>query len=422
MPNIWTMTLLKAAEKTKPLLVKLLPVTLLRNIKKNMINFEMERLAVERQSFLRESYPDGINLIGYIQGEIGLGQSCRLVAQALESSEIPYTIYNYNQVSAMRFNDNTWMHKVTNKTLYNINIIHINPYEMPLAFIRLGEEVWEKRYNIGFWLWELEDFPQEWENAFQLVDEIWTPSDFASKSIQKSTDKPVRIIPYALTTPDCGGYTRKDFALPDDIVLYLCMYDCNSTMERKNPLGAIKAYKEAFSKSNMKVGLVVKVNNPQHQDINRLAKELDGYPNTFILQDVMGKQQVNALIACVDVYISLHRAEGFGLVMAEAMLLGTPVIATNWSSNTEFMDNDVAMMVDYDFEILASDCGPYKKGNRWAAPNIGQASDYIKMLVDENLRKELALKAKKYIQEKFSPQKSAEMVKARMSEILGENK
>ena len=411
------------AGRLKPVLVKLVPIELLRRVKKHIINFKMDRLdsEVNIQEFSRKANPDGINLIGYIQGEIGLGQSCRLIAQTLKNLEndgIPFTIYNYEQVSAIRSNDSSWAHKITNNVPYNINIIHINPYELPLAFIRMGNQIWDKRYNIAFWLWELEVFPKEWEGAFRLVDEIWTPSEFASQSIRKSTDKPVYTVPYALFVPDCGEYKRESFNLPEDKILFLCVYDCNSTMERKNPIGVIRAYKKAFPKEAEHVGLVIKMNNQQQQDIRRIKKELNGYRNVYLITNVLDKVKVNALIACVDVYVSLHRAEGFGLVPTEAMLLGTPVIATNWSANTEFMNGEVACMVNYKFIEIDEDYGPYTVGNRWAEPDLNQAAEFmLKLCKDEEFRIEISKKAKVHIKNQFAPDRTARLIKRRIKEI-----
>jgi len=402
----------------KPVLVKILPIHFLRQVKKNIINYAMAKLSVNFLPFSRAANPDGINLIGYIRGEIGLGQSCRLVAGSLQSANIDFTVFNYEQISAMRFNDHSWEHKITNTTPYNINLFHINPYEMPLAFFRIGRNIWDKRYNIAFWLWELEQFPPEWENAFGLVDEIWAPSEFTAESIQKATGKPVHVVPYALTTPDCRGYNRTHFYLPENRFLFLCMYDCNSTMERKNPMGAIEAYKRAFSENDTGIGLVIKVNNSQQRDIQVITESLAGYPYIYIITDVLDRQEVNALIACVDVYISLHRAEGFGLVPAEAMLLGTPVIATNWSSNVEFMDSGVACMVEYTFTTIERDCGPYKTGNRWAEPDINQAAKFMRRLCeDKAFRVNMANKAKVHIQNKFSPERTGKLIISRVAEI-----
>jgi len=411
----------QVTEKIKPFLIKIIPISLLRSIKKSLVNSSMKKLAKKSPpvSFNRQQNQDGVNLIGYIQGEIGLGQSCRLVAKGLEVAEVNFTIYNYNQISAVRMNDNSWVSKITNTTPFNINIIHINPYELPLAYMRLGRQVWDSRYNIVYWLWELEVFPKEWENALFLADEIWTPSEFASESIRKITDKPVYTIPYALDKPKTGAFTRKHFNLPENMTLIMCMYDCNSTMERKNPMGALDAYKIAFQENNENnVGLVIKMNNPEQKDIDEIKMKLKGLSNIFFLTGVYEKEKVNSLISIVDIYISLHRAEGFGLVPAEAMKLGTPVIATNWSSNTEFMNSEVACMVDYELVNITKTYGPYKPGNRWAEPDLNQAAIYMKELVQcEEKRKEIAEKAKLFIDKHLAPEKAANQIKNRINEI-----
>lgn len=412
--------ILNITDKFKPFLIKLLPVTFLRRIKKGMVNSSMDIFSKTEEflPFSRSAYPDGINLIGFIRGEIGLGHSCRLVAAELETAGIDFAIYNYEQAATMRYNDHSWDRKITNATPYNINIVHINPQELPLAFLHIDRKTWDKRYNIAFWLWELENFPAEWKNALKLVDEVWTPSEFSSESIRKATDKPVRTIPYALATPDCGGLSREHFHLPDDKFLFLCMYDCNSTIERKNPLGTISAYRLAFSPDDQDVGLVIKINNPQKDDIRIIQKELTGYGGIYIISDVLEKTQVNALIACADVYISLHRSEGFGLVPAEAMFLGTPVIATNWSSNTEFMNNDVACMVDYRFVTIEKDAGPYLAGNRWADPDIRQAAGFMRTLFEgREYGQDLARKARTFIEDKLSPERAAALIRNRISNI-----
>jgi len=192
-------------------------------------------------------------------------------------------------------------------------------------------------------------------------------------------------------------------------------------MSRKNPQGVINAYEQAISEDEEDVGLVVKINNAQQSEIDELKMALSSCSNVFIISDVLDKEQVNALISCVDVYISLHRSEGFGLVPMEAMFLETPVIATNWSANTEFMNNDVACMVDYTFVNITEDSGPYKAGNRWAEPNISHAAEYIKKLsIDGQLRRQLAERAKVHIVEHFAPDKAAVMINSRIEEIYRE--
>lgn len=410
----WTM-------KFRPVLVKLLPIGFLRAVKKRVIhNATNEVQKYLLKPFLPSSGKNGVNLIGYIQGEIGLGQSCRLVAAGLEAAGVPFTVYNYQQVSAMRSEDHSWDHKISNQTPYNINLFHINPYEVPLAFSALSPAFWDNKYNIAFWLWELEEFPPEWCFAINCFHEIWTPSEFVSKSIRKVTDKPVYTMPYFLQASVDSSLDRKEFKLPEDVFLFLTMYDCNSTMERKNPTGALRAFKKAFSPDNKKVGLVIKVNNPTAEDLKKIWKKLNGYENIWLLSGVYAKAEINSLIANVDVLVSLHRAEGFGLVPAEAMLLGTPVIATNWSANTEFMDSETACMVDYTLVPIEQDYGPYRKGQRWAEPNLDQAAEYMRKLYeDKEFYHSISKSGITSVGRILGKEQAAEKIKNRVDEILG---
>lgn len=419
-----TKVILLVTNRLKPILLKLFPHKLLRMIKKKMIYKSIGSMDnVQIKPFEPERYLPGINLIGNIMAESGLGQSCRLVANELEHTGMPFTIYNYNQLGTVKEEDKRWEVKISSELPYNINLIHIGPYEFGLAYAQLPGTVWDFRYNIAFWLWELEEFPEEWVPCFACLDEIWTPSEFISNSIRKKTNLPVRTIPYCVNASIQKSYDREYFHLSMDCFYFLMMYDSNSIAERKNPRGTIAAYKKAFNKSEKKVGLIVKINNASKEEIQLVQKELEGYSNIHILTDTLDKDQVNSLIKCSDVLVSLHRAEGFGLVLAEAMILGVPTIATNWSSNIEFMNPEVSCLVDYKLIELDKDMGPFKKGNRWADPNVTNASEYmIKLYKDKAFYQEIAKKAKDYIEDKLSMDRAAELMKQRVEEIYGNRK
>jgi glycosyltransferase involved in cell wall biosynthesis len=399
MSNSLMRIMMSVIRKLKPVLIWIFPIEWLRKIKQLITKKSIERgIADAKWTFLRSKNPDGINYIGFIQGEIGLGQSCRLIAAALDKSPIGFTVFNFEQISAMRHNDHSWDHKITNKTPYNINLFHLNPPELALAYLTMDEDTWKDKYNIAFWLWELEEFPTEWLPSLALVDEIWTPADFVSDNFRKVTDKPVLTIPYPVSAPTSDSFDRAYFGLPQERFLFLTMYDCNSTIERKNPLGSIEAFKRAFNKDDPNVGLIIKVNNPQQKDIDRIKEIIEGYSNVFLIAKTISKVEVNSLIRCCDVYVSLHRAEGYGLPMAEAMVLGRVVIGTNWSANTEFMNQSNSCLVDYSIVELQEDYVMYKKGSHWAQPDVDQASRYmIRCVSDKNYYSELAKSAKEYM-------------------------
>lgn len=413
--------IIELSEKLRPVLIKIVPMSLLRNAK-DWIQERSLRKAMklcQREPYNPMEYPMGINLIGSIKAEIGLGQSCRLLANELEHTNIKYTIKNFVMSGELRSEDCSWDSKIQEDTPYGINLFHIEPLDLVMAYTTVLEpEIWNRRYNIAFWLWELEEFPKSWEKALILVDEIWTPSEFASASIRKVTNKPVYTIPYCVTAPTEEQYNREYFGLPEDKFLFLAMYDTNSTMERKNPLGAIKAFQQAFSPEDSRVGLVLKMNNPRQEDLEAVQASLGEYQNIYYITEIMDKVVVNSLIKSVDVFVSLHRAEGFGLVMAEAMLNGTPCIATNWSSNTEFMNHDVACMVDYTFTTLKKNTPPYRKGVRWADADVDMAAEYMKRLVeDKEYYNQLKEDGKEYIETKLGMEQAIKMIEERIQEI-----
>ena len=410
---------LETAAKLKPVLIKIVPESMLSSMKEKLVQHSTSKLKnVHIEPYNRTIYEDGINLIGNIRGDTGLGQSTRLVAEILENSGENYTIHNFFVPPGTSMNDHSCDDKITEDLPYNINLIHVNASEFTVAFLKMGKEVWDHRYNIAYWLWELEDFPQEWVGCIDLVDEIWTPADFITNTLKKLTDKPVYTVPYCVKAPVSPEFDRTFFGLPENQFLFLMMFDSGSIMERKNPLGTIEAFKRAFGRDKKDVGLVLKINENEQKDIDYIHSLLDGYDNIYIISETLTKVQVNSLTKCVDVFVSLHRAEGFGLVLAEAMIVGTPTIATNWSANTEFMSKDAACMVDYRMVELQQDLPPFKKGYKWADADIDQASGYMKRLYeDKAFYEKIALNAKLYVADKLNMKRSVGIVRERINDI-----
>ena len=385
-----------------------------------MLNREAENIgSVHIRSFARSEFPDGINLIGDIRVDTGLGQSMRYVSEILDNAGVPNLIYNYYVPPGMNMTDHSCDDKIEDCLRYNVNIFHINASEMASAYMDLGKEVFDGHYNIGFWLWEMEDFPSEWMPVLNLVDELWVPSDFEQKIFSKLTGKPVVTVPYPVKAPVDERFSREYFGLPDDKFIFLMMYDGGSCAEIKNPGKVIESFKAAFSPEEKDVALVVKLKENSDKDIEDIKNLTRGYDNIYFLDRNMTRTEVNSLIKCVDVYVSLHRAEGFGLTCAEAMVVGTPVIATGWSATTQFMDKDSACMVDYEMVTLDKDIPPFKKGYRWAEADKDQAAGYMRRLFDDKgFYDIIRSNACAHVKEKLSVENSAKTVKNRMDYIL----
>lgn len=363
----------------------------------------------------------GVNLIGDIRAETGLGQSMRMVADMLECAGIPFVVRQMDAPDCIEHQVRKWDGKCAAEGKYGINIIHINNSIWKKNYSRIPLRELSGRYNIAFWLWELEEFPDEWVSCIDTVDEIWTPSEFISRGIRKKTNKPVITMPYGLVLDKSNRLGRKYFHLPEDKFLFLAMYDFLSISERKNPYGIIKAYMQAFQKTDTGMGLVIKANHLGNRaELDRLRETLDGYPDVYFITDNLSRKEVESLIAGTDVLVSLHRAEGFGLPLAEAMYLGTAVIATNWSSTTEFMDAGSACLVDYELVTLEKNIGPYRKGNRWADADVAQAARYMRALFeDRGLYRDKVANGGKYIRECLDLEKMSGRMKGRIGEICG---
>lgn len=417
-----TSVVIAVTNQLKPVLMKIFPKGLLSKMKRKYMNQDIEKLLkYDKKAFDSDKNPWGINLIANIKADTGLGESSRIVASDLQNAGIPFIIYNFSLPGQSSGKNGKFEDKISNTLPYAINMIHINPNEMATSLKEIGFEILDYHYNIGFWSWELEDFPPEWKGCIDAMDEIWTPSEFASNSIRKLTDKKVRTLPHFVSTEIDEKYDRAYFGLPEDKFLFLILYNSGSVAERKNPQAAINAYKEAFEHHEDGVGLVIKVSNASEKELQELKEVLGNVKNVFFIVDNLEKIEVNSLIKNVNVYVSLHRAEGFGLVLAEAMQLKTAVISTAWSGNMEFMKDDAACLVDYKLIPVTTDQGGFSKKSVWADADVGKAAEYMRKLWENPQYYQLVCeKGKAYIESRINARKMSELARSYYEEILAE--
>ncbi|WP_135553116.1 glycosyltransferase [Paenibacillus cymbidii] len=365
--------------------------------------------------------PDGgVNLIGFLRSEIGLGESVRLAARSLTTANVPFGILDYKEAVSEGMGDTSWAHKEIAEPLYRANVFHMNADAMPHLHRFYGHSLWHDRYNIGVWHWELPEFPVEFMDGFDYVQELWAPSRFIQQVMEKVAAIPVVYVPHGVEVTIDPNKNRDYFALPHDRFLFYMMYDAQSHTLRKNPLGAIQAFTAAFGKDDPSVGLVLKVNNRNvwPQDFAPIAALIEGRSNVFLIDQVMRRIDVNSLLNATDCYVSLHRAEGFGLGLAEAMYLGKPVIGTNWSGNIDFMNERNSCPVSYRLVPVGLDWAAYRAHQIWAEPDLAQAAAYMKKLVqDRRWAQQIALEGQQTIRTAFSPAVSGERMKQRLAEL-----
>jgi glycosyltransferase involved in cell wall biosynthesis len=360
----------------------------------------------------------GMNIVGYIRSEFGIGESARCCARAAQMSNLPFALHDFTGGNAARTGDDTWAGHIT-RPLPGINVCHINAAEMPQAYAAFGKSFFTERYTVGFWHWELPEFPDAWVGSFALVDEVWVSSRFVLDAISQKSPVPVLCMPHGIHCPVRSTACRADFELPEDHFLFLMMYDTHSFQVRKNPQGAVAAFRLAFP-NPQNVSLVVKVNNPQSypEEMARLRQELAGVPGVILLDRTMSRQEVYDLQSVCDAYISLHRSEGFGLGLAEAMYLGKPVVATHWSGNVDFMTVDNSCPIGYELRQLQEDVGPYARGQFWAEPDIGQAAWCLSRLSsDATWRRAKAVRGQQTIRTWFSPAAVGRLYRGRLAAL-----
>lgn len=410
----------KLAVLTKPLINRCLSPSFRQRIKRTLLK---KAYPIEKK-YDNKNYSNdiekGVNLLGYARAEMGIGESCRIAAKSMDSVNIPFGILNFKGTNSARMTDLTWLAREIEEPKYNVNLLHINAEQMMEVYAQYGNSLFQNRYNIGFWHWELPDFPDEWLEAFELVDEIWVPSSFVADSIALKSPVPVVKIPHSINVRIDNARDREYFGLPNKAFLFLSMYDIKSYQERKNPKASIEAFKKTFDPDNMDVGLVIKVNsyNSKLDELNVLHDLIGEYQNIYMVKETLSRNDTNALISNTDCYVSLHRSEGFGLGLAEAMYLGKPVIGTNWSSNTDFMKYENSCPVRYRLVNVGQDHGPYKAYQYWADPEIEQASEYMKKLVcDREYYNSISREGESFIRKYYSAESIGTLIKDRLDYI-----
>jgi len=364
-----------------------------------------------------EALKDGINVSGYIKAESGTGESCRTMIRTLQTTAVPLALNNFPALT-LRQKDKTYSDSCVDINPYKINLSIVNADQVEAFKHYRGLEYVIGRYNIGYWVWELPSFPPELQGSFRYFHEIWTPSTFAVEAIRQATEMPVVRIPHSIHIDDFHEYGRGHFGLSPDSFLFFYMFDFQSYFERKNPLAAVRAFKKAFGKGESPL-LLLKCTNGgfDRENYARLEEEAEGY-KVIIIDRYLSRDEIYSLLKLCDAYVSLHRSEGFGLTIAEAMHFGKPVIATNYSANTDFQNEKNSYPVDYQMVEIEKDVGPYRKGNTWADADVDHAAELMRRVFEQpEEARSKGEQAYRDIRDTLSPEKVGEMAMNRLRAI-----
>jgi glycosyltransferase involved in cell wall biosynthesis len=367
-------------------------------------------------------YPasSGINLHGYFSRWLGLGECARLYAHAMLASHYPVALYDVDIDIPHARLDQTLARHMGAKSPFTRDLIFVNPDHWEETLLSIGNEQGRKHYVIGYWFWELENFPDEWMSSLDHVDEIMVSSAFVEEALRKVSDKPVTRVPMPIVLGNDSGLQRSHFGLADDDYIFFCSFDFNSSIARKNPYAVIEAFRIAFPLGDERVTLLIKTSNG-HLHVPALARLLvavESDARILVRDDMLERHDLHSLHRCVDVYVSLHRCEGFGLGMAEAMRMAKPVVATAYSGNMEFMTEANSCLVDYRLVPVKPGEYPHATGQRWAEPDPSHAAHFFSTLYnDRTLANSMGARAKIDMETGFSVDACMSVLARRLREI-----
>ncbi|MGJ0510107.1 MAG: glycosyltransferase family 4 protein [Methylocystis sp.] len=364
----------------------------------------------------------GLAIYGFFSTENGLGKAARTLAEAYKSTGLPLSCHALS--SGHTKNEIFYPSAGHLENRYDMALLAINANAILQEHLRglVDPSCLSHNRKIGLFFWELPVFPGIWTRAIEDLVEIWVPSAFVANSLKTATSKRVRVIPLPVQINNLDQtMSREELRLPPDRPIFLTTFDFSSYPERKNPLGAIRAFIDAFpGTAESSPLMVVKCHGSAFR--NRYERELKtlaaSNANIRVIDAVMSPVEIAQLQAATDVFVSLHRSEGFGLNLAECMAAGKLVIGTKFSGNLDFMTPANSLLVDFDMRRVRE--GEYIawEGQWWAEPKHDAAVELFRFAShNADLRRKLGRAARETIRSELSFEKVGSMMARSLDEI-----
>lgn len=358
----------------------------------------------------------GVNLIGFVRGNLGLAENLRATGRALLRKRFPTSLVNVDILGDGRASDAAEGLTLAEGATFPIDIVFVNPDQIERALEASRSAASGGRWRIGYWFWELPAIPGDWLPALDLVDEIWVASPFVAEAFRAATSKPVTLVPMVVEpTPVPTSVVGSG-----DVFSFLFSFDFHSYTARKNPGAVLEAFRRAFPAGNERVRLVVKTINGDvfREPFYALLDAAASDPRIEVIDGYTSRLGMTSLIANTDCYVSLHRSEGFGLGMAEAMALGRPVIATAYSGNLAFMTGENSLLVPFQLVPVAAGEYMHGEGQVWAEVDVDAAAGAMRRLADHPvMAARIGAAAKADIVRHHSADAAADAIIARLAAI-----
>ncbi len=386
-----------------------------RTYRSRVIRLEQDSVSAPDPFFPGAEPRRGVNIVGYLRAELGVGEAARQLATAMRAAKIRVSS------TAVSSTQNRQEHPFEEEAdvLYDVNLLCVNADQLPAVANSLGDELFEGRYSIGVWFWEVDVFPPAMLAAQEFVDEVWVASEHVAGALRAALDVPVTVYPVSIESPAPITLGRADLGLPEDRSVFLFTFDFASVLERKNPLGLIEAYRKAFAPEDGAQLVVKSINGHLYAEgLERVVAAAAGRHDITVVDDYYTMEQNAALVGLCDCYVSLHRSEGLGLGMLEAMANRRPVIATGYSGNLAFMNSENSYLVPYELVPVPFGLEPYPAGARWADPDLDAAAAMMRdVLRDPGRASAIGARAKADVERLHSPAGAGTFVADRLARI-----
>lgn len=364
----------------------------------------------------------GVNIIGYARGELGIGEDSRMFAQSLAAADVPFAVVNVPAGTGVRQTDGWLDACLVSELPYPVSVFCLTGLDTARLWLEHGDALFAGRRNIGYWPWELPAWPAAMHDAYGLVDELWLSSTYTRDAFAASSPVPTFLAPMAVSVDRLTPVPRSRFGLPEDRFLFLYVFDWNSYPARKNPQAAIDAFRRAFPTGREPVGLVLKTMNARPEDPRwqLLLAAAAADRRVAVLAETLDRGEALGLFAACDAYVSPHRAEGFGRTLAEAMLLGRPVIATAHSGNADFLNPDTGFPVAYRLVPIGQGEYPFGEGLLWAEPDLESLAANMRLAANQPaLARRRALAGHELMAARHAPHSVGTAYRQRLQEIAG---